>query len=128
MQLHEETGGKVLVVELGGKLTTEDYSRFVPEVDRQIGVHGKIRVLVKMTDFHGWTLGAVWEDIKFDVKHFAHVDRVAIVGNRKWEAAMAIVCKPFTLAKVRYFDESHAKEALDWVHEGLDQKIESVSS
>jgi hypothetical protein len=99
--LQGEAGGKVLVVRLSGKLTKEDYQRFVPEVERLVRQHGKIRMLVQMHDFHGWTAGALWEDIKFDLKHFAHIERLALVGDRKWEAAMAVFCKPFTTATIR---------------------------
>ena len=71
ISLREEAGGKVLVIRLGGKLTKADYERFVPEVERLIRRHGKIRMLIQMHDFHGWTLSALWEDIKFDAQHFA---------------------------------------------------------
>ena len=119
--LQEEEGGRVLVVGLSGKLTREDYERFVPEVDRLVRQHGKIRVLVRMHDFHGWTLGALWEDIKFDLKHFRDIDRLALVGDRKWEAGMAVFCKPFTTATIRYFDEARAEEAHQWIMEGVTQ-------
>ena len=59
VETREEMGGKVLVVRASGKLTREDYEYFVPEVERLIGQHGKIRVLIQMHDFHGWTLGAL---------------------------------------------------------------------
>jgi hypothetical protein len=115
VELHEDDGGKVLTVNLSGKLTTQDYEHFVPEVDRLIKQHGKLRVLVRMHEFHGWTLGALWEDIKFDLKHFSHIERLALVGDRKWEAGMAAFCKPFTTAKVRYFDEAQKEDASKWV-------------
>jgi len=121
VELHEEDGGKVLAVKLSGKLTKEDYQRFVPEVERLVGQHGKIRMLVTMQDFHGWTVGALWEDIKFDWKHFGHIERLALVGESKWEAGMATFCKPFTRAKVRYFPLDRAQEAADWVKEGIGQ-------
>ena len=57
IDLQEEAGGKVLVAKLSGKLTKEDYERFVPEVERLIKQHGKIRMLVQMHDFHGWSTG-----------------------------------------------------------------------
>ena len=121
VELHEEAGGKILVVKLSGKLTKEDYGHFVPVVERLIGQHGKIRMLVEMHDFHGWTLGAVWEDIKFDWKHFGDIERLALVGHSKWEAGMAVFCKPFTRATIRYFDESKAAEAFSWINEGIVQ-------
>jgi hypothetical protein len=119
VELREEAGGKALVINLSGKLTKEDYEHFVPAVERLLKQHGKLRMLVRMHDFHGWTLGALWEDIKFDLKHFADLERLALVGDRKWEAGMAAFCKPFTRATVRYFDEGKADEALTWLKEGI---------
>jgi SpoIIAA-like len=117
--LHEQAAGKLLLVRLSGKLTTEDYQRWVPEVERLIVQHAKLRVLVHMHDFHGWSMGALWEDIKFDLKHFRDIERLAVVGDRKWEAGMAAFCKPFTTAKIRYFDEAEFDEAVSWINEGI---------
>jgi hypothetical protein len=117
--LQQEAAGKVLVVRLSGKLTNDDYKHFVPEVERLIRRYGKIRILVHMHDFHGWTLAALWEDIKFDLRHFSHVERLALVGDRKWEAGMAVFCKPFTTAAIRFFEEEQSDEAWDWIKEGV---------
>lgn len=123
VQLHEEAGGKCLIVQLSGKLTKEDYQHFVPEFERLVQREGKIRALVRMHDFHGWTMAALWEDIKFDLKHFGDIERLALVGERKWEAGMAAFCKPFTRATIRYFDEAQYDEALRWVSEGITQSV-----
>jgi hypothetical protein len=119
VELHEEADGKVLILNLSGKLTKEDYAHFTPAVDGAVKAHGKIRLLVRMHGFHSWTLGAMWEDVKFDLHHFSHIERLALVGDRKWEAGMAVFCKPFTTAEVQYFDESKAEEASAWVCKGL---------
>lgn len=121
VELHEEAGRKILILTLSGKLTKEDYAHFSPEVEQAVKEHGKVRILVRMKDFHGWTLGAMWEDVKFDVHHFSHIERLALVGESRWEAGMAVFCKPFTTAKVKYFDESKADEADGWIHEGIAQ-------
>ena len=126
VELHEEAGGKILILNLSGKLTKEDYAAFTPEVELAVKDHGKVRMMVRLHDFHGWTLGAVWEDIKFDVHHFSHIERLALVGESRWEAGMAVFCKPFTTAKVQYFDESKADEATAWIHEGIAQPAQPV--
>ena len=56
---------------------------------------------------------------KFDVKHFSDIERLAMVGDSKWESGMAKFCKPFTTAKVKYFDEAKLTEAETWISEGL---------
>jgi len=44
-----------------------------------------------MTGFHGWDAGALWEDIKFDIKHFGDIERLAD-GRDKEVAALAWRC------------------------------------
>jgi len=112
-----KTRGKLLEVSASGKLTKEFYESFVPAVEELITQHGKIRVLFQMHDFHGWTAGALWEDVKFDVKHWRDIERLAIVGEKKWQHGMAIFCKPFTAAKIRYFDHTEINEAREWLEE-----------
>jgi hypothetical protein len=121
VELHEEAAGKVLVITLSDKLTKADYEHFVPEVEQRIKKLGKVRMLVRMHDFHGWSAGALWEDIKFDLRHFADIERLALVGERKWEAGMAVFCKPFTRATIRYFDATKFDEATKWVEEEVTQ-------
>ncbi len=117
IHLNEEHDGKLLVVHVSGKLTKTDYAHFVPEFERLVQKHGKVRILFDMTGFHGWEAGALWEDIKFDVKHFADIERLAMIGETKWESGMASFCKVFTKATIRYFDHAQAAEAQKWVDE-----------
>ena len=117
VELHED--GKILVIKLTGKLAKEDYEHFAPEVERLIKQHGKLRMLIQMHDFHGWTAGALWQDIKFDLAHFRQIERLALVGEKTWEHGMATFCKPFTTATIRYFDRSEAEQAEEWIHADL---------
>jgi hypothetical protein len=96
-----------------------DYQHLVPTVEDAVRKNGKVRMLVQMHDFHGWDAGALWQDIKFDVKHFNHIQRLAIVGETTWEKWMAMFCKPFTTAKVRYFPVERSAEARTWVSDLL---------
>ena len=116
-ELIEKNSGKLLEIHLSGKIVKEDYIHFVPTVERLVKAQGKIRILWDMHDFNGWTAGAAWEDIKFDAKHFNDIERIAMVGETKWEHVMAIICKPFTTAKIRYFDHVAANEARAWLEE-----------
>ena len=115
LTLKEEANGKILVVQASGKLAKVDYEQFVPETERLIRKFGKIRVLFELHDFHGWEAGALWADIKFDLKHFKDIEKLAMVGDKKWEKGMSVFCKPFTTAKIRYFDISRIKDARAWL-------------
>lgn len=107
--------GNVLEVKLTGKLTKHAYETFAPEVSRLIKERRKLRILFQIHDFHGWSAGAIWEDIKFDFAHWRDIDRLAIVGEAKWEQGMATFCKPFLKAQVRYFDHSEFDAARKWI-------------
>jgi len=118
IELVEE--GKFIGLKITGKLEKKDYNFFVPELERQIKQYGKVNMLLGLDDFHGWTAGAAWEDTKFGIRHFNDIKRLAIIGDKSWEKGMSIFCRPFTRAKVRYFDanEKGQREAAEsWVKE-----------
>lgn len=114
-QLVEKSGGRVLEVAVSGKLTHGDYQQFSPAFEHLVKRHGKIRVLFEMTDFHGWEAAALWDDIKFDLKHFADIERLAMVGDKTWEKGMSVFCRPFTTATIRYFDHAKIEDARTWL-------------
>ena len=106
----------VLGFRLSGKLHDADYKTFTPAIDAAAGT-GKVRLLAQFHDFHGWDTHALWDDIKFATMHCTKIERIALVGEKTWEKWMAAVCKPFTLAKVKYFDVSEIDKAWAWLQE-----------
>ncbi len=117
VELKELINGTLLEVRLTATLAKKDYEVLVPVVERLVKQHETIDMLVTMHDFHGESAGAFLEDTKFALHHFRDVKRLALVGETKWQKGMATFCKPFTTAKVRYFESSQAAEALDWLTE-----------
>lgn len=109
------TVGKTLEIHVTGKLEKSDYEAFLPTIEPLIQAHGKIRVLLYLHDFRGWSMGALWEDVKFDVKHFNDIERLAIVGESKWQEGMSAFCKPFTTAKIKYFAHDQLAAARQWI-------------
>jgi hypothetical protein len=115
IELTEFADEKLLVVKASGKLSKEDYENFEPAVEGLIGATGKINVLFVMHDFHGWEMGAVWEDIKFATKHCRDISKIAMVGENNWEKWMATICKPFTMSSIKYFEASEEPAAREWL-------------
>ena len=118
IRLDEENGGKIVVIHVSGTLVKADYAGLGSEFERRLQQHRKLRVLFDMTDFHGWDAGAMWEDVKFDLRHFADIDRLAMVGEAQWQHGMAVFFKPFTKATTHYFDHAGFAEARNWLGEG----------
>jgi hypothetical protein len=114
IELSENPQQHLLEVKASGKLTAEDYHDFEPAVERMIEA-GKIKILFEMHDFHGWEMGAMWEDIKFATKHCRDIEKIAMVGEKTWEKWMATICRPFTMSKIKNFDAGGQDEARQWL-------------
>jgi len=88
IRTNEPSDGNFPDVHVGEILSQPDYLRFVPEFDRLAGQHRKSRVLSDPTGFHCRKAAAMWEEIKFDVKHNAGVEPFAMVGDVRWQCVM----------------------------------------
>ena len=119
IHINEHSGGNFLTVHVKGILSQADYERFVPKFENCARQNGKLRVLFDMTGFHGWEAAAIWQEIKFDVKHLADIERLAMVGDMNWQRVMAIFCKPFAKAKLQYFDHTDFAGARTWLDESV---------
>ncbi len=102
---------------LSGKLHDADYKTFVPRIDTEVAKDGKVNVLAQFHDFLGWDAQALWDDIKFSTTHCTKIRKIALVGEKSWEKYMAAVCKPFTMAKIQYFDVGQIDAAKAWLAE-----------
>jgi hypothetical protein len=127
-----DTGaGNILGFRASGTLTEADYrDLLVPELDRAIEEYGKIRLLLKIEDFQGWTPGAAWEDFKLTAK-IKHIDRMAVVGEENWDQWMTALVKffaGFTDTEVRFFHENQMSSALDWLQEGAQREAASATA
>lgn len=118
VELREHQAGRVLLVNLTGRLDKEDYERLVSEVEQRGKQHDEIRMMVEVHDFQGWDAGVSWEDVDADTQHFNDLKRLAVVGEKKWEEGLAKFSKPFTTAEVRFFEPAEAPHARVWI-EGL---------
>lgn len=118
IELVEKPDAKLLEATVSGKLSAEDYETLEPGVEKLISASGKIKILFIMHDFHGWDVGAVWEDIKFATRHCSDIEKVAMVGENSWEKWMATICKPFTMSSIKYFDSGDEDAARAWLTEG----------
>jgi hypothetical protein len=109
--------GRALAFRLSGLVHDADYKVFVPLIDAAIAQDGKVRLVAQFEDFRGWDAHALWDDIKFSATHCTRMERIALVGDHRWEAFMAKVCKPFTMATIRYFDHADIEAARAWIAE-----------
>ncbi|MDX1593768.1 MAG: STAS/SEC14 domain-containing protein [Gammaproteobacteria bacterium] len=106
----------VVTVAVHGKLTRSDYDQALPVLERLLDTHGKLRFLITLEEFAGFELGALWEDLKFDVRYRDHFGRMAVVGDRRWEEWGTRFSGLFFSDEVRFFYADQADAALEWVN------------
>lgn len=105
-----------LVCRASGKLTEADYDAAIPELENAIGLAtGPMRLMIVLEDFRGWEIGALWKDLRFDLRHRNDLGRVAIIGESKTEEWIGRLSKPFFDAEIRYFDAERLDEAREWL-------------
>lgn len=98
------------------KLTDEDYDRLIPLLEEKIRSYGTIRWYFEMREFEGWSLSAMWRDLKFDFRNKENLERIAMVGNKDWEKQLTLLMKPFTGATIKYFSTEQRDEAKSWIN------------
>lgn len=107
--------GKCLGIRLQGRLEKEDYDEFIPRLEQVIETHGKARLLLELKGIRGITPAALWEDIKFDVKHIRDIERLAIVGDADWQQWLVSMSKPIISGDAKYFEPKELRAAWAWL-------------
>ena len=113
--LTETMDGQIIEVTVSDKLTRGTYDAFLPRAEAAIEGFGKIRVLFLMLGFRGWDAGTLWNDLDIEWNHFRDIERMAIVGESKWEQGMTKFVRPFDHATIRYFEQRDLELARDWI-------------
>lgn len=111
-------GTNVLETGFRGELTRDDYETFVAQIGRMVKSHRvALRVLVALQNFGGWEESAFLDDRSIDVRALDAVERVALVGDSRWERGAAGFGKAFRRAETRYFSLSQQEKARAWLEE-----------
>ncbi len=112
----EQSTPEILGFLASGRLTDNDYKNFlIPEVKSALDASGQIRLLFQLDGFRGWDIQAAWDDLIFGMEINSKVDKIAIVGDSRWEQWVARLVKAFTHGEARHFTLGHVDEAWDWV-------------
>ena len=105
----------VVEFHVSGTLTGDDYDRLVPELERLAAERGPLRMYIELRDFQGWTPAGLWKDLRFDATHQDDMERIAVVGENRWEEWATKLSQPFLKADMRFFPPEEAEAARRWV-------------
>lgn len=107
--------GNVLTMRVSDLLTQPELQQLQSAAAKIIGKGGRWRVLVLTENFAGWERGATWDDFSFS-DHDSGIERMAIVGERKWEdMALLFTAKGLRPFPIEYFEPATLSAARDWL-------------
>jgi len=113
-----ESSGNILGFHIRGKLTEADYlNLLVPEMEKAMKIFPKIRIVLVMENFGGWTVGGAWEDLLLGLK-FTAVEKLVTVIDESWDEWMTLLFRTFatlTGTELRFFKKERLAEAWEWV-------------
>jgi len=115
--VHLDSDRNIIYMVVGDKLTNQDFDKLAPLVRQMIAKHDKIRLYYEMTNYKGWTFRAFWRDLYMDLKYRNKVEKIAMVGEKRWEKWLADAIRPFSGAQVRYYNHLRKEEAKQWIKE-----------
>lgn len=102
---------------VSGKLLGEDYRALAPHIEEVVEREGQVKLFALLEDCHGWDWHGALDEIKFGIKHYRDIQRIAMIGDKKWEKLVADLFKPFTRAEIKYFDKSKKIVAWYWLQD-----------
>lgn len=105
---------RVLAYRLSGTVTDRD----VEEIKRDLASAAsadKVRMLVEVDDVSGAEPAAVWEDLKATPRYIRDVERLAVVGDRRWQDWLTTLTDTLPIADAEFFEPAHRDDAWNWV-------------
>lgn len=116
--IEHEGDRESIVVRASGTLTAKDYEHAIPELEHALELsEGPLRVMIRLEDFRGWEIGALWQELALDFDDKGDFGRVAVVGETELESWGTALAAPFTRAEMRFFPSNRMAEAEAWLDE-----------
>jgi len=118
LDIEVQAEDKTVAVRASGRPSQADYQAFVPELERLIREHGRIRVLFALDGLQPWDLAGLWQNVDFDKGQLSAIERVALLGNSGWQQLIGMFLGPSAGKRIRCFDRSQESEARTWLANG----------
>ena len=113
----EESAENVVGYRVVGRITKDDYQALTPEVEALVKQEESIRLLLDMEQFKWEEVNAWGADLNFGRELKKKIDKLAIVGNKRWEKWLAAVAAPFYAQEAEFFKTDDRDAAWSWLRE-----------
>jgi hypothetical protein len=106
----------VMTMRVSGTLSQDALTQLQQAAADIIRTQGKLRILVLAEQFTGWERGGDWNDFSFQEQFDPQIEKMAIVGDKRWEdLTLIFVAKGLRSFPIEYFAADEQSRALDWL-------------
>ncbi|MEZ5979333.1 MAG: STAS/SEC14 domain-containing protein [Planctomycetota bacterium] len=103
-------------VRLRGALDHDAEEQLTAAALEGVGDAEEVRVLLEAEEFHGWRdLRALWRHVRFVAGLRSRLERVAIVGEAKWQRRLVGTAKHVLRVDARFFETAKIAVAKAWI-------------
>ncbi len=103
---------RLMVVRVRGVLRRTEFDDCQRAASKVIGEVGHVATLILLEGFQGWERGDQWGDVSFLFEHDSDIEKMAIVGQRRWhDEVLMFVGAGLRHSAVRYFDDEASARA-----------------
>jgi hypothetical protein len=110
-----ESTGNLLGFKAIGKITKEDYAFLTAEVEAVINEAGTLRLLLDLEEMTGEEAKAWGPDLKFGHEYRKKIEKMASVGDKKWQKWLTAVVDPFYAREAEFFPTADRAAAWEWL-------------
>ena len=113
-----DAAGGMVTARITGKLTQPALAALQKAAGDILKEQGRARLLVLVENFEGWERRGDWGDLSFQIEHDALIEKLAIVGDKKWEdLALIFAAKGLRKFPIEYFEPAELAKARAWLAE-----------
>jgi hypothetical protein len=106
----------VVTLKISGTLTQAELASIQAATAALVPPGERCRVLALTGNFSGWEAGGEWNDFAVQSEIDARIDKMAIVGERRWEElALMFTAKGLRPFPIEYFEPARVGDARAWL-------------
>ncbi len=116
LEILDDTENGIVRVACVGETQATDYDVSGPTLEKIIKTRKPLRLLLDLTRYSGLSQEAESRAFWFQIRHRGDMERIAIIGERKWRSA-ATELDTIVDAEVRLYDTRSEDEAVRWLRD-----------
>ena len=117
IEILEQSTERCLAVHFSGKVTGQEYQRFIDALQVRLKGGSEVNLVVKLAGFEFYgDFDAAKKDLKFGFGEYKLIRRMALVGDQEWIGWFIRIFGAFTPTEEKHFSAGETDAAILWAN------------